>query len=64
MAIGVGSPKDLTDISDITEDVAVKIINEARKYADVGNFETEEQIKLHFHIQHCSGIYFSHMLFP
>ncbi|MCL4311166.1 MAG: DNA repair and recombination protein RadA [Candidatus Thermoplasmatota archaeon] len=44
MAIAVASPKDLADISGIAEGAAVKIIIAARKYADVGNFETGEEI--------------------
>nr|WP_287960226.1 helix-hairpin-helix domain-containing protein [Acidiplasma sp.] len=38
MTIAVASPKDLADISGIAEGAAIKIINAARKYADVGNF--------------------------
>ncbi|KJE49363.1 MULTISPECIES: DNA repair and recombination protein RadA [Acidiplasma] len=44
MTIAVASPKDLADISGIAEGAAIKIINAARKYADVGNFETGEEI--------------------
>ncbi|SMD30366.1 DNA repair and recombination protein RadA [Picrophilus oshimae] len=44
MTIAVASPKDLAEISGIAEGAAIKIINAARKYADVGNFETGEEI--------------------
>lgn len=44
MSIAVASPKDLSDLSGIAEGAAVKIIAAARKSADVGNFETGEEI--------------------
>ncbi|HLH86344.1 MAG TPA: DNA repair and recombination protein RadA [Thermoplasmataceae archaeon] len=44
MTIAVASPKDLSEVAGIAEGSAVKIIAAARKYADVGNFETGEQI--------------------
>ncbi len=44
MSLAVASPKDLSDLSGIAEGAAVKIIAAARKFADVGNFETGEQI--------------------
>ncbi len=44
MTLAVASPKDLADLSGIAEGAAIKIINAARKFADVGNFETGEEI--------------------
>ncbi|MGP6240351.1 DNA repair and recombination protein RadA [Cuniculiplasma sp. SKW4] len=44
MAIAVAAPKDLADLTGIGEGAAAKIIGAARKLADVGNFETGEQI--------------------
>ena len=44
MTIAVASPKDLSDVAGIAEGNASKIIAAARKYADVGNFETGEEI--------------------
>ena len=44
MTIAVASPKDLSDAAGIAEGNASKIIAAARKYADVGNFETGEEI--------------------
>ena len=40
MSIAVSSPKELSDVADIGETTAVKIIQAARKTADVGSFET------------------------
>ena len=40
MSIAVSSPKELSDVADIGETTALKIIQAARKTADVGNFET------------------------
>ncbi len=40
MAIAVASPSDMAEKCDIGEGVAQKIINSARKLADVGGFET------------------------
>ena len=44
MTLAVASPKDLSDLAGIAEGSAIKIIASARKFADVGNFETGEQI--------------------
>ncbi|MCL4356808.1 MAG: DNA repair and recombination protein RadA [Candidatus Thermoplasmatota archaeon] len=44
MAIAVASPSDLADLTGIGEGAAAKIIASARKIAEVGNFETGEQI--------------------
>lgn len=44
MTLAVASPKDLSELSGIAEGAAVKIIAAARKFADVGKFETGEQI--------------------
>ncbi|KAA8922953.1 DNA repair and recombination protein RadA [Thermoplasma sp.] len=44
MAIAVASPKDLSDVTGIGEGAAAKIIAAARKFADIGNFETGEEI--------------------
>jgi DNA repair protein RadA len=40
MSIAVSSPKELSDVADLGETTAAKIIQAARKTADVGNFET------------------------
>jgi len=40
MSIAVSSPKELSDVADIGETTAAKIIQAARKTADVGSFET------------------------
>ncbi|PKK86008.1 MAG: DNA repair and recombination protein RadA [Thermoplasmata archaeon HGW-Thermoplasmata-1] len=40
MAIAVASPKDLSEATDIGEGIAIKIIQAARREADVGGFET------------------------
>jgi DNA repair protein RadA len=40
MSIAVSSPRELSDIADIGEATAAKIIQAARKTADVGDFET------------------------
>lgn len=44
MTIAVASPKDLSEMAGIAEGSAIKIIAAARKSADIGNFETGEQI--------------------
>lgn len=44
LTLAVASPKDLSEVSGIAEGAAIKIIAAARKYADVGNFETGEEI--------------------
>jgi DNA repair protein RadA len=44
MTLAVASPRDLAEVTGIGEGAAAKIIAAARKYADVGNFETGEQI--------------------
>ncbi len=44
MSIAVASPKDLSDVTGIGEGAAAKIIAAARKSADIGNFETGEEI--------------------
>lgn len=44
MTIAVASPKDLSEMAGIAEGTAIKIIAAARKSADIGNFETGEQI--------------------
>lgn len=44
MAIAVASPKDLSDVTGIAEGAAARIIAAARKQADVGNFESGEEI--------------------
>ncbi|AKA48212.1 DNA repair and recombination protein RadA [uncultured archaeon] len=44
MNLAVASPKDLSELSGIAEGAAIKIIAAARKSADIGNFETGEQI--------------------
>ena len=40
MSIAVSSPKELSDVADIGEPTAAKIIQAARRSADVGSFET------------------------
>ena len=40
MSIAVSSPKELSDIADVGETTAAKIIQAARKTADIGGFET------------------------
>lgn len=40
MSIAVSSPKELSDVADIGETTAAKIIQAARRSADVGSFET------------------------
>jgi DNA repair protein RadA len=40
MSIAVSSPRELSDIADIGEATAAKIIQAARKTADIGEFET------------------------
>lgn len=40
MSIAVSSPKELSDVADLGETTAAKIIQAARKTADVGSFET------------------------
>ena len=40
MSIAVSSPRELSDVADIGEATAVKIIQAARKTADIGSFET------------------------
>jgi DNA repair protein RadA len=40
MSIAVSSPKELSEIADIGESTAAKIIQAARKFADIGGFET------------------------
>ena len=44
MMLAVASPKDLSEVAGIGEGAAIKIIAAARKFADVGNFETGEEI--------------------
>ena len=44
MTIAVASPKALSDVAGIAEGSATKIIAAARKSADIGNFETGEEI--------------------
>jgi DNA repair protein RadA len=44
MSIAVSSPKELSDVADIGETTALKIIQAARKTADVGNFETGTEL--------------------
>jgi len=44
MTLAVASPKDLSEVAGVAEGSAVKIIAAARKFADVGNFETGEEI--------------------
>ncbi len=45
MSIAVTSPSELAEKCDVGEGVAQKIINAARKLADVGGFETGLQVK-------------------
>lgn len=40
MSIAVASPKELADAAEIGDSTAAKIINNARKMADIGGFET------------------------
>jgi len=40
MSIAVASPRELSDVADIGETTATKIIRSARNVADVGNFES------------------------
>lgn len=40
MSIAVSSPKELSEVADIGESTAAKIIQAARKAADIGSFET------------------------
>ena len=42
--IAVASPKELADVADIGEATAAKIIREARKAADIGNFESGAEL--------------------
>ncbi|MFO7792155.1 MAG: DNA repair and recombination protein RadA [Candidatus Saliniplasma sp.] len=44
MAIGVESPRVLADVAEIGEATAGKIINAAKKAADIGGFETGDQV--------------------
>lgn len=44
MAIAVSSPSELAEMCEIGEGVAMKIINQARRVADVGSFETGEEV--------------------
>lgn len=44
MAIAVSSPSELAEMCEIGEGVAIKIINQARRVADVGSFETGEEV--------------------
>ncbi len=44
MMIAVASPSDLAEVAEIGEGTAVKIINAARKEADIGGFETGDTI--------------------
>lgn len=44
MAIAVSSPSELAEACEIGEGVAIKIINAARKVADVGAFETGDEV--------------------
>ncbi|HUV25355.1 MAG TPA: DNA repair and recombination protein RadA [Methanomassiliicoccales archaeon] len=44
MALAVSSPKTLAEVCDIGESTAIKIIAAAKKAADVGGFETGEEI--------------------
>ncbi len=44
MSIAVSSPKELSEIADIGESTAAKIIQAARKAADVGSFETGQAL--------------------
>ncbi len=44
MAIAVASPADLAEKADLGDGIAQKLINAARKLADVGGFETGNQV--------------------
>ena len=44
MSLAVASPSDLAEVAEIGEGTAVKIINAARKEADIGGFETGDTI--------------------
>ena len=44
MAIAVESPKTLAEVAEIGESTAAKIINAAKKAADIGNFESGTKI--------------------
>ncbi len=44
LAIAVESPKNLSDLADIGDAVAVKVIAAAKKAADLGNFETGDVV--------------------
>ncbi len=44
MAIAVESPKTLAEVAEIGESTAAKIINAAKKAADIGNFESGAKI--------------------
>ena len=44
LSLAVASPKDLSELAGIGEGAAVKIIASARKFADVGNFESGDEI--------------------
>ena len=46
LSLAVASPKALSELAGIGEGAAVKIIASARKFADVGNFESGEEIVL------------------
>jgi DNA repair protein RadA len=56
MAIAVASPRELSEIADIGEGIALKIIQAARDKADVGDFETGDVIlKRHEEIGHLTS---------
>jgi len=56
MAIAVASPRELSEIADIGEGIALKIIQAARNKADVGDFETGDVIlKRHEQIGHLTS---------
>lgn len=56
MAIAVSSPRELSEVADIGEGVAIKIIQAARNKADVGDFETGDVIlKRHGEIGHLTS---------
>ncbi len=44
MSLAVASPRDVADAAEIGENVAAKIIINARKAADIGNFESGDEI--------------------
>ncbi|MBM4248079.1 MAG: DNA repair and recombination protein RadA [Euryarchaeota archaeon] len=44
MSLAVASPSDLAEVAEIGEGTAIKIINAARKEADIGGFETGDTI--------------------